>query len=159
MKFRHTTLLAISAAIWLAVGMSLLSVGLRLLVSSGQGHTDSIVNFLSKYTGGAEYASIVLIAVSLFIGHMKGKHVLSKTVARCVARIQTFPNPTNLSNMYGRGYYILLLGMIGLGMSLRWLGISDGLRGIIDTAVGAALIQGAVVYLRNIQHLRKASVS
>ena len=154
MKLRHTSLMTISGALWLIVGTSLLIKGLQLLVASGQTNQGTLINQIGFYVGSGEYAAVVLIALSLFIGYMKGKHVLAKTVQRCVNRIQSFPNPTSLTNIYSRGYYFLLAGMIGLGMCTRLLGFPDDLRGIIDTAVGAALIQGAIHYFRATQKVR-----
>jgi hypothetical protein len=40
----------------------------------------------------------------------------------------------------------LIGAMVGLGVTLRFLPIPVDLRGFIDTAVGSALVNGAMLY-------------
>jgi hypothetical protein len=107
-----------------------------------------LLNSLSPYFGGIEQAIVALIALSLFIGYMKGKHVLGKSAKRVAGRICNLPNPANLFTIYSRGYCLLILGMVGLGMGIKYLGIPNDVRGVIDVAIGAALINGSLLYFR-----------
>jgi hypothetical protein len=146
--------------IWVAVGLFLLPLGITLLVNSpgeaAHGYYP-LINYLAPYVGGAQQAALGLIIVGLFIGYAKGKAVLGKSARRGVARILTFPNPTQLTNIYSPVYYMLLGGMVLLGMSIKWLGIANDIRGVVDVAIGSALINGALVYFRLAFAMRKTS--
>lgn len=155
-KLSHTTLIMISGCIWLAVGCFLMPLGLKLLLSAVEEPTGSypIIEGLSGIID-VNQAVVVLIALGLFIGHFKGKYVLGKSVRRGVARILSLPNPTQLSKIYDLKYYILLGSMVALGMSIKYFGIPNDIRGFIDVAIGAALINGALIYFRIALAMRK----
>ncbi len=134
MKIKRTVAVIISGVLWLLIGLMLLTKGLNFLVA-----------------GGREESALVLIAVGLLLGFVKGKFVLSKTVKRTVARIDALPAPIPLSKLYAPSYYLLILGMVLLGISLRWLPVPLEVRGTIDVAIGAALINGAQLYFRSVK--------
>ena len=98
-----------------------------------------------------------MVAVCLMIGYLKGKHVLGKSAVRGIERIRAFPNPTSLGNIYSAKYYVLLAIMIGLGLSIKYLGLPHDVRGAIDVAIGAALINGALIYFRNMRNAEPSS--
>lgn len=162
-KVKHATLIIISGFIWFAIGCFLLTLGLGFIVEgTKQAHSidaifsnHPILSSLSPYLGGIEETALVLIAICLFIGHLKGKHVLGKSAKKGVERIRTFPEPTSLSNIYSAKYYILLAVMVGLGMSIKFLGLSNDIRGGIDVIIGAALINGAMIYFRHLWASKK----
>lgn len=163
MKFSHTALAYISGIIWLVVGCFLLQLGLSLLSiaidTAGPDKSLPMLHFLRTYVGGYQEGAIALIMLALFIGYLKGKHVLGKSAQKGVEHISTFPNPTSLSNMYNAKYYILLGAMIALGMSIKFLGLPNDVRGTIDVAIGAALINGAMCYFRMGRQLQKPQPS
>lgn len=149
MKFTHAKLIAISGLIWFAAGFFLLNIGFGLLL----GNFDATAHFLfldklSQSAGGFQQASLLVIATALGIGYLKGKYVLGKSARQGAERILSFPNPTSIKNIYSKKYYILLASMVGLGMSIKYLGLPNDVRGAIDIAIGAALVNGAVVYFR-----------
>lgn len=160
-KFSHATLTAVSGFIWLAIGGFLLSLGLRLIVGSIQPEFAyfekrfPILDTLAPYFGGIEQAALLLIVLCLLIGYLKGRYVLGKSARSGVARLLTFPNPTSIGNLYSTKYYILLGGMVGLGMSIKYLGLPNDVRGAVDVAIGAALINGAMIYFRLAYAIRK----
>jgi hypothetical protein len=150
---RHKTLIVISGLVWLAVGSSLLMMGLNFLLEGVKTEHASAASYplLSSMNGillNMEQAALVLVALGLFIGYFKGKFVLGKSAKQGVARIQGFSNPTALSNIYSAKYYILLGLMIGLGMSMKYVGLPIDVRGLVDVAVGSALINGSMFYFR-----------
>lgn len=153
-KVSHKTLIIISGLIWLSVGCFLLPLGLSLLAGSTlKVRVLSLGNYplidqLAPYMGGAEQVALLLIALSLFIGYLKGRYVLGKSAQKGVERIRSFSNPTKLSNIYSLKYYILLGSMIGLGISIKFFGLANDIRGFIDVAIGSALINGAMIYFR-----------
>lgn len=158
-KMSHTALIYISGLIWLIIGFFLLQLGLKLLMGTllpeRMGEGFPLMEALAPYIGGIEQAAMMLIAIALFIGYAKGKYVLGKSAKRGVERILSFPNPTHLSNIYSAKYYILLGAMIGLGMSIKYLGLNHDIRGFIDVAIGAALMNGAMIYFRSGAEARK----
>jgi hypothetical protein len=79
---------------------------------------------------------------------MKGRFVLSKTVRRVVHRISSLSEPIRFLDVYSAKYFVLIASMILLGMTLRWLSVPSDIRGMIDVAVGSALMNGAMLYFR-----------
>ena len=152
MKLSHAALIFLSGIVWLIIGSFLLPLGLRLMMAgahgTAQGEYYPILSFLSAYTGDAEQAALLVTAICLFIGYLKGKKVLAKSVHRSVRRIEGFSNPTSLANIYSGGYYLLFASMIGLGFLIKFFGLSHDIRGAVDIAVGAALINGAVLFFK-----------
>lgn len=154
-KVSHATMIVLSGLIWLIVGALLLKLGLGLLVGVIQpdymvlpSHYP-VITLLTPYLGSKENGVLLLIAGSLYLGYIKGRYVLGKSAHRGVARIRAFPNPTLLSNIYSAKYYILLGAMVALGMSIKFLGIPNDVRGFVDVAIGSALINGAIIYFRS----------
>lgn len=157
MKLSHTKLIVISGLIWFAAGLYLLQLGLRLLLSGVTGDAtiyQPLLNSISYFFGSPENAALILIVIALMIGYFKGRYVLGKSAKRGVARIQTFPNPAHLSRIYSAKYYILLAVMVGLGISIKYLGLSNDVRGFIDAAIGSALINGSMIYFKLAQNAK-----
>lgn len=160
LKLSHRVLVIISGLIWFAIGFYLLQLGLGLLKTTLQndGHYP-LISMLKNYFGGHEGAILLIVSVSLAIGYFKGRHVLGKSAKRGVERILTFPNPTSIGNIYSAKYYVLLGLMVALGMSVKYFGFSHDVRGFVDVAIGAALINGAVIYFRLARTLKTRSAS
>ena len=160
MQCKHSTMVFISGLVWLGVGLFLMPLGVSLLLSTlGIDHTTDrsypLIQSLSPLAGGLEQTVLILLCLGLLIGFFKGRFVLGKSAKKGIERIRQFSNPTPLSNLYSLKYFILILGMIGLGIGIKWAGISNDVRGLIDVAIGAALINGAVIYFRSAFALRK----
>lgn len=150
-KLSHTTLIVISGLIWLTIGLVLLPLGLNFLVESVlqanlQTLRRPLLDSIAPYLGGVDSALLVVVAICLFIGYGKGRYVLGKTVRSSVERITSLPNPTSLANIYTKKYYILLAGMVFLGMLARMTPID--IRGAVDVIIGSALINGSLLYFR-----------
>ena len=152
-KVSHRTLIMISGLIWFGVGCFLMTLGIRFLSETTHSwvFTPSnypLMGFFAHYAGGIEEAGMILVAVSLLIGFLKGKYVLGKSAKQGVMRILDMPNPSPLKDIYSKKYYILLGLMIGLGVSMKYLGLPSDIRGFVDVAIGSALINGAMSYFR-----------
>lgn len=144
---KHRAWIAVTGFIWLVIGGSLLYKGLHL-ISSAASTTDSLCFSLRNLFGSPQQAGTALIALGLFIGFLKGRFVLSKTVHRVSVRIGHLPHPIRFFDVYAPSYWILIGSMIALGVSLRFLPISIDVRGLIDVAVGSALLNGSMLYFR-----------
>lgn len=143
-------MIILSGTVWFLVGIFLLNVGLKLLLNPladpSLTNKEAFMSSFGNWLGGNETAVLVTIILALVIGYAKGKYVLGKSARQGVSRILSFPNPTSIANVYSAKYYILLAGMIGLGVLIKVLDIPTDIRGWIDTAIGAALINGAMIY-------------
>jgi hypothetical protein len=164
LKLSHTALVVISGLVWLGIGIFLLSLGLNLIVGgahpellASSKHTP-ILETLTPYIG-LEQAALLIVVICLAIGYAKGRFVLGKSARRGVARILTFSNPTSLLNIYSGPYYLLLALMVGLGMSIKFLGLPDDVRGAVDVIIGSALINGAMIYFRLAFALRQKATN
>jgi hypothetical protein len=158
MRLGKTAWIAISGVIWFVVGIGLLTLGLNFIVYKAQvevHETTSLIARLSSLAGGREQAALALIVVGLIIGFLKGRFVLVKTVKRVVERILSLEEPFKFSQVYSRGYLILIGSMILLGLSMKWLGLPSEIRGLIDVAIGSALMNGASAYFRVALHVKK----
>ena len=114
MKTRHSTLYALSGAIWLGIGMMLLNLGLGFIMHGFQGHIfiqdgySKLFSWLAEISGGHEFAAIGLIVFSLFVGFAKGRFVLQKAAIKSANRIAKLANPTPITNLYTRSNLITL---------------------------------------------------
>lgn len=151
MKLSHKTLVIISGMVWLAIGTYLLYIGLNLLANNTvhvDPHNYPLLLSLKPYAGTIENAALVLVVLGLAIGYYKGRYVLGKSAHGGVARIMAMPNPAQLSKIYSPKYYVLIAAMIGLGLSIKYLGVNNDIRGLVDVIIGSALINGALIYFR-----------
>jgi len=154
-KVSHKTLVTISGSVWIGMGLFLLQLGVGLLLEAMRAHlilaADKfpLLNLLAGF-GGSKTAALIIVIFSLIIGFFKGRFVLRKTVVRSIARIRSFPDPTMIYHLYSKGNIILILGMMGLGMLMRSIGVASDVRAFIDITVGTALIQGGVLYFRSL---------
>lgn len=150
MKCSHSMLIVISGLIWLAIGIFLLPLGLKFLLEATHSPEPNfpLLNPLTSILGQRELATILLIVFGLIIGYYKGTYVLGRSAKRVVKRITSQPNPASLSCLYSLPYLLLIGVMVIIGMSIKFFGLALDIRGFIDVAIGAALINGALVYFR-----------
>lgn len=150
LKLSHAMLIVLSGLVWLAIGAFLLSIGLNFLVESGKAPLGSyaFLETLSKWFGGKDQAVLTLVVLGLAIGYFKGRFVLGKAARKGVDRILSFPNPSSIASLYSARYVLLLAVMMGIGVSFRIFNLSHDIRGFVDVAIGAALLNGAMIYFR-----------
>ena len=155
LQVSHKTLIYLSGLIWFIVGFLLLRLGLNLLMSitPGEATTLPLISLLLPFVSQHNQAITAVLCFACVIGYLKGRFVLGKSVQKGVVRIVSFPNPTSLGNIYSLKYYLLLGGMVGLGMSIKFLGLTNDVRGLIDVAIGIALLVGAMNYFRQASSL------
>lgn len=151
-KMGHSSLVIISGLVWLFVGLVLLTLGLTLLsglldpVSLAYQQKAPILNLFSDKLG-PESVVLGLIVLGLLAGNFKGRIVLGKAAAKGIDRLRAFPNPTPLSNIYSKKYYLLLGSMVLLGMVVKFL--PTDIRGLVDVTIGTALINGSLYYFKD----------
>lgn len=86
-----------------------------------------------------------LAGICFFIGTMKSKYVLSKSVKTIVSRARS---SIPFYRIYGARFYILIGSMIAMGMCMNLLSIHPLIRGCIDLSIAFALMQGAFQYFK-----------
>jgi uncharacterized protein YneF (UPF0154 family) len=145
---KATTWIFLSGLIWTLVGFFLLSKGLTLVVYSLQADYTPFLAYFSSKVSSKESAVLLLICLALFIGYIKGRFILLKTVKRVVKRILSLTPPIKIKEVYSRSYLILLLSMTFIGVSVKFLPIAQDIRGFIDLIIGAALLNGSLLYYR-----------
>ena len=153
-QLKHSQLLAISGAVWLCIGTFLLNLGINFIMRgwtfvgfSSDGYSSLFLK-LSALIGDNGSTCATLIAFAMLLGYVKGNFVMKKTALGTFTRISALPNPAPLSKLYTKANYILVAGMMGLGLLMKVSGLTYDIRGFVDTAVGIALIQGAVHHFR-----------
>ena len=147
--FRHATLITLSGLLWFTVGVSLLSLGLSLLVFASENAGNfPLIEALERVVGSADSAALLCVCAALGIGYFKGRYVLLKSVRRVVERICSVAEPRTVAGMYSWQYCALIGSMVLLGISIKHLGIPSDIRGVVDVAVGGALVNGAMIYFR-----------
>jgi hypothetical protein len=154
--------IVVSGVSWLVVGSYLMVKGLNwvaLAMVSPPGRSPErspLIQWLSTFTGSVQQGALILICAALFVGFIKGRLVLSKTVHRVTTRLRSEKSPIHFSRAYDRKYYVILGSMMGLGLLFRFLPIAFEIRGAIDVTIGSALINGAMLYFRQAVFYAKA---
>jgi hypothetical protein len=144
--------LIISGITWFGIGVMLLTKGLRLITTAAvQAAVDApLIKYLQTFAVTRQQGALIIICFGLLVGFVKGRTVLAKTVNRIAARINSHPEGLTMTQAYDQKYWILLCLMMMLGMMFRFLPIAVDIRGGIDVAIGSALINGAMLYFRQI---------
>lgn len=153
MQIRQRTGVFLSGTLWLIVGFMLMLKGIRLLMAIRSDPTLSLENFslvklFLPLAGHVEQVVLCLVVLGLVLGTLKGRTVLTKAAHKMMAHIRQLPEPLPLRRLYPVRYYVLLGCMMSLGVIRRLTGIGDDVGGVVDLAIGCALIQGALVYYR-----------
>lgn len=156
MKLKHIHAILLSGTTWLLIGFFLLFKGLHYTLFAAVFQVDSAP--LLRLFSAPEKGALSLIALGIAIGFAKGRFVLSKTVHRVVTRILSHPEPIPLKKVYTKGYLLLIGLMMGIGMGLRFSPVPFDVRGVIDVAVGSALVIGALLYFQKGVYLSRRGV-
>ncbi|MFQ5580414.1 MAG: hypothetical protein ACE5FZ_07365 [Nitrospiria bacterium] len=119
----------------------LLIIGIGLLFG---GRSLSVLNTGPTSPGKGQWAGL---ALALCIGFIKGRFVFRKVARRYKKRIQELPEKSPMYMTFSLKSWGLILFMMALGMILRVLGTPHFIRGVIDIAVGLALVLGSKNYL------------
>lgn len=149
----------ISGATWIAIGIFLLQMGVHLLfvqIFDIKSSTPLINLFRGIFSH--QESAILITSVALYVGFLKGKHILTLTANRTITHIRSLPNPACISQMYSKKYFILLAIMVSLGISIKYLGVPNDVRGAVDIAIGTGLIQGAMHYFKIGFQLRSSAL-
>ena len=141
----------ISGIKWLGIGVMLLVKGLRLITGAAVLAVDApLIKYFQSFAGTRQQGALIVVCLGLFIGFIKGRTVLAKTVQRIAARINAHTDHLTLKEAYDRRYWIVIGLMMALGMMFRIIPVPVDIHGGIDAAIGSALINGAMLYFRQL---------
>ncbi len=137
MKTNVKQALLLYSTIWFAVGFMLLYKGISYLIL---GTHFILIPTMSNIFSSSQDAALLCIVLGLAIGVMKAKKVLKKVAAKLKTQATLSQNPYKA--IFSIKTCIMVAIMMSFGAILRWINLPQDLFGIIDVAVGAALIQG-----------------
>lgn len=132
----HSTLRNLAGIIWIIVGARLFSLGLMLL-SPANIREMSLVN---------PFLPMLWTAGCLALGAIKGHFVLKKSVVQNLARIKGLPPLAPIYSIYTRKQVLLIMFMMLLGISMKYLPLPELVRATVDLSVGTALLYGGSCY-------------
>ncbi len=130
-------LMTMAFLFWLIGGIALTIVGAKRLTEAMDAHNG---DFMVLGIG-------LIIAVA--IGLAKGRFVLSKTSKRNIERLQTLALPAKLIQVYSVKSWIIIEIMLLISASLTWFGADPFWRGLVNVAVGLALLMSSLTYLQS----------
>ena len=146
MEVEKKNAVKICSLIWFGTGVFLMWKGLQLL-SSLENAKAPLLHFAAKYSSSFDQAVLLLIATALIIGFLKGRVALRHVVNRSISRMQ---EKVDLKNLFALRDLCLIGFMILLGLSLRFLPITNDVRGFIDVVIGSGLLNGAMLFIRKL---------
>lgn len=152
MKNRPAILLISAGIVWLCVSLYLFPLGVRLLMQTLEPPlsetTYSLLTPVENLLGGRSEGVLLLLAVGLLLGMVKGRAVMAKSVEKEAQRISQLSTPS-WSEIFSKRQYIVMGVMICIGVGMKFFSVPNDWRGMVDVAVGFALLQGASAYFRN----------
>lgn len=141
MEVSRETHLKLAFFLWGLVGTGLLIAGGIFLFG---GRTMSELDPSRGAPGTAEGIGLV---IALIIGFAKGNFVLPKIAKKNIDRIEQLPERSPFYMTFSVKSWMLILVMILIGRTIRFLGAPRLLIGVIYVAVGFALALGSRSYL------------
>ncbi|MEW6251370.1 MAG: hypothetical protein AB1716_12040 [Planctomycetota bacterium] len=131
--------LLLAALLWTAVGIGLLTAGLRWALA-----------------GGRTYMA-VLVVVAMLAGVLKAEFVLARTARRVISRIQARGDHRCAGGFLSVRTWLFVLLMMALGYTLRHGLLPHEVVGVIYVAVGAALLVASRRFWIAWRHARRSA--
>jgi hypothetical protein len=141
MEVSRETHLKLAFLLWGLVGTGLLIAGGIFLFG---GRTMSELDPAKGTPGMAEGIGLL---IALIFGFAKGNFVLPKVAQKNIARIEQLPERSPFYMTFSLKSWLLILVMILIGRTIRFLGAPSLVIGVIYVAVGFALALGSRSYL------------
>ncbi len=139
MNISRESHLKFAFVIWVLVGTGLLSAGSMFLFGGRMlPLTDISCSGIMEWSG---------LLIAFVLGFLKGKFVLTKIGRKNIARIEQLPDASPFYRTFSLRSWMLVLLMIVIGRTIRFLGAPYLVVGVIYIAVGFALLLGSRTYL------------
>lgn len=152
MKLTYSRSIYFCALIWGMIGLRLLSKGMMYFSLAHQ----SGDYFVSVSSPLKENLFSIWISISLLLGWIKGKFILTKSVDRMVRHIVSFDEPLKWKSLFPKSFFMVMFAMMLLGLSLKHLPLSDYIKGGMDTTIATALLYGAWIFYRKGKAINQA---
>ncbi len=125
-------------ALWLLGGAVLCSLGVSRLFQAGR---------------EAAVPSVLALgaAVSLTVGLLKGRFLLSRTAGRNITRLSRCTEDLRPIHVYGVRSWMVIGLMASVSLALNIGGVPLFWRALVNLAIGAALVTSSLTYLTNPQ--------
>ena len=120
--------------LWLLGGVVLLSLGTARLLQAARGDATPAL-------------AGVLAVAALAVGVAKGRFVLRSTAQRNVERLARLPEKQRPIHVYGTRSWVVIGLMTALSVGLTLGGVPPLWRGMVNLAIGAALVASSLNYL------------
>ncbi|PCI78148.1 hypothetical protein COB21_01385 [Candidatus Aerophobetes bacterium] len=104
----------------------------------------------SLFNGSAHTGLALLLALAALVGLLKGQFVMKKVVNRSVLHVEKNGGSVSLFRLFPRQSLIIIGSMMLLGIAFNKFGLPLDVRGVIDFAIGLALVRGGIFYFREI---------
>jgi hypothetical protein len=162
LRFKPQSLIFLSGIPFFLAGFMLIRKGLGFISEAVRllTHLPStplpLANFANSFWGDETTLSLFLIVPALFIGLFKGRKIIVPSVQQNLTRLLSLSNDAPLTALYDKKRWIVLCVMMTIGMLMNVLSIPFDIRGVINLAVGVALLQGGVASLRTFRSLKRA---
>ena len=141
MEVSRETHLKLAFILWALVGTGLLIAGGIFLFGN------RTMSELDPAKGSPGMAEGIGLVIALAIGFAKGNFVLPKIARKNTARIEQLPERSPFYMTFSLKSWLLILVMILIGRTIRFLGAPHLVIGVIYVAVGFALALGSRSYL------------
>ncbi len=153
MKVSKNSAIFIGFGMWFFAGVMLLYKGMNYLyeaqlMQSYSRTEQPVLGFLSHLFGSVDYALLSVVLVSALFGYIKGYVALRKAADRLIRRIAPYGGKVPLPVAFPVWYVGIIFGMMMLGFVIKFLPISTDVRGMLDTAIGFALLNGSTFFLK-----------
>jgi hypothetical protein len=120
--------------LWLLGGVVLLSLGTARLAQAARGETTPAI--------------VAVVAIgALGVGAAKGWFVLRKTARRNIDRLAVLEHDQRPIHVYGIRSWVVIGLMTALSVGLTLTGVPPLWRGMVNLAIGAALVASSLSYL------------
>ncbi len=92
---------------------------------------------------------VFCVVLAILLGTYKGWDILGPVAEKNLLRLRRLPQPSPLWQVFSRATWIIIAGMMCIGILLRIAPLPDGLRATVLMAVGIGMLYGAANYIRN----------
>lgn len=130
-QFARLISLNIMGCLWGYMGMHLLKKGIP-----------------SFFIYGSLKFGIGCILLALILGFFKSIFVLKKAAARLVLRVEKVQSYFSIFKLFDYRFALLIVLMMGLGITMSMIPGFELLKGVIRTAIGYALLQSSFFFFK-----------
>lgn len=123
MKVTHKQHFVHAALFWTVIGSMMGFFGMRWV----------LFGFSPKWAG-------VILLLCVGGGVLKGEYAIGRAARKAIDRIDTLPRRSLFHEVFAKNQWLLIFGMMMLGMLIRFSGLHKSYRGVVLVIIGVALL-------------------